>query len=67
MDKPKPKKEAAIVTANKPTILVNCTKDALEDFKEFCQIITPYPPSTYSLWIDSRYDFDEVIEYIKNY
>lgn len=67
--KPQPKKEVSITFTKKPIIAIDSTKDALDDFREFCQSIMSFEsmPNSYHLWIDSRYDFDEVVEYIKNY
>jgi len=69
--KPIPKIEIAIdnIMPDKGIIIGWATRDALNDIKTF-GIIFPHPLSGedgFWLKVDGRYDFNEVLEYIKNY
>lgn len=67
MDKPKPKMEARIVFARDRGIMMNASKDAIEDFREFGPIVFLETQNLYWLTVDARYSFNEVIEYIEEY
>ena len=59
--------EIAISFANKVNygIGLHASFDAIEDFKTFGRIFTVR--DLHILFVDRRYDFDEVLDYIKNY
>jgi hypothetical protein len=68
--KPQPKKEVAIVWQNEDVrhISFYASADALEDFKEFGSIFQALiNKERYSLIVDARYDFNEVLAYIENW
>ena len=67
MTKPIPKKEVAIRFAEEIVrhIVFYASADAVEDFKEFG--LLEQDERSYSLLVDSRFDFNEVKEYIENY
>ena len=65
--RPQPKTEVAIRWIMKETkfICMNASPDALSDLAEFGQVVG----NEHEPWliVDARYDFDEVVDYIKNY
>ena len=68
--KPQPKKEVAIALQNETVrhISFYASADALEDFKEFGSISQAVSDKErYSLMVDARYDFAEVMAYIENW
>ena len=67
MEKPQPKREVAIITISKSGshITFHASADAIEDFKDFGRIEPDR--DFYWLWVDTRYNFDEILEYIKGY
>lgn len=70
--RPQIKREVSIdqIIEDRRLICVYLTPDALEDIKEFTSSIDYFKyssPNYYHLFIDPRYDFDEVVEYIRNY
>lgn len=67
MNKPKPKREVTINFVNAPGIMINASKDAIEDFEEFGPILFIETQNLYWLTVDARYDFDEVVKYIEGY
>lgn len=71
MSKPQIKREIFIykVIEDRQLICTHLTPDALEDMKEFTFSITRFisSPNYYHLFIDPRYDFNEVVEYIRSY
>lgn len=68
MNKPTPKKEVGVLFASKAArhIRFNSTEDAVTEFLSFGKL-TIDGRESYSLFVDSRYDFDEVLAYIQNY
>jgi hypothetical protein len=70
MEKPKPKREVAITNIFKfnNEIWFQASQDSANDLEEFGTIIKRADRKEwYSIRIDSRYDFDEVLKYIENY
>ena len=72
MEKPKPKSEVKITDTVPDWHLIRlyASKDALDDFREFGQVSDPLQgptPGLYYIWVDARYDFDEVVRYIESY
>ena len=67
MKKPQMKREVAILWAWEATVAFFSTIDALDDFKEFGKITSTETDNLYYLTIDSRYSFNEVVQYIDNY
>jgi len=67
MKKPMPKVEVAIRTISPISgfITFYATPDAASEFAEFGKL--EKVNELYWLWIDGRYDFDEVVAYIKAY
>lgn len=68
MDKPKPIVEVSVSVESKEVRLISmfASQDAVCDFREFGNLLHTQG-NEYCLFIDTRYDFDEVLEYIKNY
>jgi hypothetical protein len=69
-EKPQPKREIGIEWMHDNRIIcLYATKDALEDLKEFGTIHDAANglKEQYWLLVDARYDFQEVVDYIKNY
>ena len=68
-EKPQPKREVSIsaMSPDKSIVYLYASKDAAEDIKEFGEMSQWTRPNQYRLQIDSRYDFQEVVDYIKNY
>ena len=70
MNKPAPKQEVAILhTINTmKQVVFYATHDAVTEFADFGRIDT-YEGSKnkYALTVDARYDFEEVVAYIKGY
>ena len=72
-DKPQPKSEVAIYYAIDVArdICVYASPDALGDLKEFGRLWQDSgkenEPSLWHISVDARYDFQEVVDYIKNY
>ena len=67
MKKPRPEREVAIRATNKEVYFItfNASPDAITELAEFGRI---YPvEGYYELYVDRRYDFDEVVAYIENY
>jgi hypothetical protein len=73
MEKPTPKREVAISHHTKMygTISFYSSSDAVTEFETFGSIYRAIPDSQnvnlYRLFVDSRFDFDEVLAYIENY
>jgi len=69
MNKPTPKREVAIDGHIKSLgmIYFYSSRDAAEDFREFGHMSTSEEGNKYTLFIDKRFDFDEVLAYIENY
>ena len=68
--KPQPKSEMALdwYSQNQMVIYFYASKDALEDIKDFGLIIPGGKGNEhYWLTVDSRYDFNQVLQYIKDY
>jgi len=68
--KPQLKRELAVEWSNEPTHFISfyATPDAVEDVKQFGRItLFSDAPNLYHLVVDGRYDFQEVLEYLKNY
>jgi len=68
--KPQPKKEVAVVFSHEDSLHISfyASADAVEDFKEFgsiCQSLSDR--ERYSLYVDARYGFTEVLAYIENW
>lgn len=69
MNKPQPKQEIAIVSVLQSVqhIIFYGTPDAVSDISEFGYIHSHVPKDKYTLIVDTRYDFGEVVDYMKNY
>ena len=69
MNKPVMKKEVEIDNFSRMmrTIYFYATNDAASDFAEYGYIEKYIYPNSYRLIVDARFNFDEVVEYIKNY
>ena len=69
VDKPKPKREAAVewVGESIRTIYFYASRDACEDIAGFGDVEELTGKERYSIRVDARYDFQEVVDYIKNY
>ena len=69
LKKPVMKKEVAVVYANAETrdIGFYSTQDAVTEFAEFGLLRKGYSPDRYVLSVDSRFDFTEVVDYMKAY
>jgi len=71
MKKPEMKKEMAIdhIFLDTRELYVYATKDAIEDLREFGEVLHPmfHGPDLYLLSVDARFDFREVVSYIENY
>lgn len=67
MGKPQPQVEVAIRVIS-PGVFVSfyATPDAASEFAEFGKL-DDEGTSKYILWVDTRYNFNEVVEYIKGY
>lgn len=67
MKKPQPKREVTVTFYDKNyhLIVIQASQDAIEDVKEFGNMYPEGPH--YHLFVDGRYDFDEVLMYIQNY
>jgi 3'-phosphoadenosine 5'-phosphosulfate sulfotransferase (PAPS reductase)/FAD synthetase len=67
MEKPTPKTEAAVklVIPESRHIIMDASPDAAEDFRVFGNINRV--GTTYWLFVDTRYSFDEVLAYIEQY
>lgn len=68
MDKPQPKREMAIEVVHKTDrfIVFVATPDAAGDMAQYGQLY-PRTAGRYVLYVDARYDFDEVVAYIERY
>ncbi len=66
-ERPKVKREIGIAWTEGNAIKVYASKDAIEDIKEFGDVSKLSEGETYILVVDARYDFQEVVDYIKNY
>ena len=70
MTKPKMKREVAIVFNYEPIrhIVFYATTDAVTEFELYGDIVPDINRSErYTLYVDSRYEFAEVLAYIQNY
>jgi hypothetical protein len=69
MDKPVMKREVGVrlYVRSMRMIVFYSTDDALTEFSEFGQIESGDTDNTCRLWVDSRFDFDEVLKYIEEY
>jgi hypothetical protein len=70
MDKPIPKREVAVYTVIQAVRQINfhATNDAVTEFDEFgTRVDAGGILGGYSLYVDSRYDFDEVLAFIEGY
>ncbi len=67
-NKPQMKREVAVDYHDGRRILFYSTRDALSDIQSFGQI-TPYTTVSdkYTLLVDTRFDFSEVLDYMENY
>lgn len=66
--KPQLKRELAIDIIHRSVnvIIFYASADAAEDFREFGHL-QECGKERYSLIVDARYDFEEVLKYIENY
>ena len=71
MEVPQLKRELAINWCDESmyTIIFYATSDAAEEIKQFGQLTPNFcsTPNLYHLAVDKRYDFQEVLEYLKQY
>ena len=70
MNKPEPKREAAVDRYHETAGSIDfyASPDALEDIKEFGYVLPdPIIPNRYILYVDKRYNFQEVLAYIEKY
>jgi len=70
MLKPQMKKEVAVryIFKEHLSISFNATADAVEDLRSFGEVdCLNIETDLYVLRVDSRYDFDEVVGYIRHY
>lgn len=70
MTKPRMKREVAIVFHYEPVrhITFYATTDAVTEFEPYGDIVPdPARSECYTLHVDSRYEFAEVLAYIQNY
>lgn len=69
MNKPVMKKEVEIdfIYRSARTIHFYATNDAASEFNDYGDLDSYIRPNTFCLVVDARFDFDEVVEYIKNY
>jgi len=67
MNKPKMKREVAIVSIDHTTdsIMFTASREAAQKFAEFGSLLLL--SRSYHLKVDPRFDFHEVLQYIKNY
>lgn len=68
MDKPKIKREVAIIWTGKSEnwIHLYATVDAINYFSSFGEVVWQ-DDDKYGFQVDARYDFDEVVKYIQEY
>ena len=68
VDKPQTKREVSVdwIGISEGLIHFYASKDALEDIRDFGHI-DDIGPNHYGLLVDTRFDFQEVLDYIKNY
>lgn len=68
VDKPQPKREVGVRGWHDSVrvIYFDASADAIGDFEEFGRIHHS-GGSEYQLYVDSRFDFKEVLEYVRNY
>jgi hypothetical protein len=67
MAKPRIKKEVAVgIVLHGSLIEFYASRDAATEFEEFGKVVHFYDEK-YTLIVDRRFDFDEVLEYIKSY
>lgn len=65
---PKMKSEIAISYLGKSIIDFFATPDAASDMAQFGKVTQAQDqPNKYWLYVDARYDFQEVVAYIENY
>jgi len=69
MKKPQPKREMAIRAKDPVTrsIFFNASRDAAEELREYGCLSYDAAAGWHVLFVDARYDFDEVVAYIENY
>lgn len=67
VSKPRMKRQLAIrlAVADHRHIILDCVPDLLGDLSEF-GFVGPLPGHRYSLFVDARFDFEEVLRYIKS-
>jgi hypothetical protein len=67
MAKPRIKREVGIGTIlHGAFIEFYASRDAATEFSEFGEVVR-YGGEQYTLFVDPRFDFDEVLEYLKSY
>ena len=67
LQKPRIKKELAVAaySAENRWISMDATLDAIQEYAEFGRVSShPFLPEYYTLQVDARYDFDEVLGWI---
>ena len=69
MEKPTMVREVGIdcVLENLRIIYVDATPDAISDFTEFGDVNQIAGKNRYHIRVDTRYDFQAVVNYIRNY
>jgi len=70
MSKPQLTKEVATSFVYKARLIIEFygTPDAAKDFESFGEVaLNPGKQAQYTLYVDARYDFDEVVLYVENY
>ena len=70
IEKPEPVSEVALdhIIRNTNVIFFYSTPDALASFRDFGNIENSVRhDNLYILWVDKRFDFEEVVEYIRLY
>lgn len=69
MKKPTMKKEVAICLVSEATraIHVYATQEAISEFAEFGHVVGLNGMNHYSLEVDARFDFQEVVSFIRDY
>jgi hypothetical protein len=69
-NKPVPQKEVAIdmIVRMLGLIVFYASNDAITEFAQFGHIVKhTETPEKYDLFVDARYDFDEVVKFIESY
>ncbi len=69
MEKPTLKREVAIQNILRGVNMITfyATDDAVTEFESFGAISPKNTLGLYELWVDSRVDFEEVVEFIEDY